>query len=105
VKAARYLAISREARFFLRIDLLSSLSDEELVRRLRGLRQAYDDLTGAAPHLVSPQAYAKAKAGIEGGEASYKDDPVLKDLESSTRPVACPARFSLRSASSSAVLN
>ncbi len=80
MKAARYLSLAKQARFFIRIELKSALPGEELVRRLRGLREAYDDLTLTPPHIVSPAAYAAAKAAIERGETSYADDPVLNDL-------------------------
>ncbi len=81
VKAARYAALAREAVFFLKIDTSSALPDQELVQRLRALRQAYADLTLTAPHLISPGAYEAARRGVARGEANYEDDPLSKELE------------------------
>jgi hypothetical protein len=85
MKAARYLSIAKETRFFLLVELETELPESELVRRLRGLRQMYDDLTLAPPHVVSPAAYAEAKAALERGEAEYDKDPVLQDLRKAMR--------------------
>ncbi len=80
VKATRYLGVAKEVRFFLLVELETDLPRAELVRRLRGLRQMYDDLTLAPPRVVSPAAYADARAAIEAGETAYENDPVLQDL-------------------------
>lgn len=81
VKAARYLGLRNDAMFFLKIDLNSQLASDELVLRLRALRQSYNDLTLLAPQLVSPKHYAAAKAAIERGETNYESDPLWKELE------------------------
>lgn len=81
VKANRYVALRNDATFFLRIELNTSASDDELVKRLKGLRKSYNDLTLVPPHVVSSSAYEKARKSIEGGEASYDNDPLWKELD------------------------
>jgi hypothetical protein len=82
VKAARYTGLRNDATFFLRIEVSSSATDDELTKHLRELRKSYNDLTLVAPHVVSLSAYQTAKKGIEQGEASYENDPLWKGLDS-----------------------
>jgi len=81
VKGNRYIGLRNEALFFLKAELRSATPDSELLVRLRTLLKGYNDLTVVAPHVIEEKQYAAAKRGIEGGEASYRDDPLWRELE------------------------
>lgn len=81
VKGNRYIGLRNEALFFLKAELRAATSDAELLARLRTLQKSYNDLTVVAPNVIEEEQYAAAKRGITIGEASYRDDPLWKELE------------------------
>ena len=48
--------------------------------RLLDPRERYNALTETPPRRIPKWACERAKKGIEGGEASYENDPVWKEL-------------------------
>jgi len=80
-KAGRYKAIRDDALLYFKIEIYTSASDQEVVGRLKAMRNEYKELGLVKPHRVSQEAYERAKASIEKGEASYENDPLWKQLE------------------------
>ena len=79
-KGNQYLAIRNDARAFLEIDVRAGLPKDQLVNSIKDLRRRYNDLLQADPQLSEPDAFEKARRGIEAGETSYKDDPLWQEL-------------------------
>lgn len=77
----RFISLRNEARFFLQVDLRSSLGEDELVARLRDLRDRYNALNETAPRRIPRGDYEAARRSISAGEASYENDPLWKDLD------------------------
>jgi hypothetical protein len=71
--AHAYDKISNDARFFHSIVCWQGESDEVLTARLRSLIDEKDKLN-ASSLQIPDWAYAKAKKGIEAGEAEFKVD-------------------------------
>ncbi|MCW0014934.1 SLATT domain-containing protein [Rhizobium sp. BT-226] len=72
--AHSYDRLNNAARMFWSIDCWAGdATDEGLTAQLKALVAEKDDLNKASPQIPK-SAYAKAKKGIEGGEASFKVD-------------------------------
>ena len=80
IKGNQYLAIRNLVRIFIEIDLHSNSSSEELIGRIKHLRNQYDELQKTDPQLISRADYKKAKKNIETGESNYTNDPLWKEL-------------------------
>lgn len=74
LKGNRFISLRNDARMFQQLDLLSGQASEELVARIKELRQRYADLNEAPPLVIQRQDYLKAKRGIEAGESEYAVD-------------------------------
>ena len=69
-----YLALKNKARSFRQIDLLGpATSFSHLRRELKTLENERDHLSRSGPQIPR-WAFARARAGIEAGEASYEVD-------------------------------
>lgn len=75
-KGNQYLSLRNASRFFRDVDLrVSDVPAQQLVDRLRELRDRYNALNESEPQIPG-WAYAEAKAGIARGESDYESDPL-----------------------------
>lgn len=70
--AGEYHSLRNRARIFSNIVCRSFTSDEELGARFEELIAKRDDLNAVSPQIPDA-AFKKAKAGIDAGEAEYKE--------------------------------
>ena len=71
--AGEYLSLRNRARIFNNIVLKQCSSSDEVNSKFNELVDKRDDLNSTSPQIPN-WAFKKAKAGIDAGEASYKDD-------------------------------
>jgi len=69
----QYLALRNNSRVFREIELPTAVDDETALAALKGLTTRRDELNQASP-AFAPKDYAKAKKGIDEGEAKHAVD-------------------------------
>lgn len=79
LKGNQYLSLRNEARLFKDLELLSTLSAEELQAHLKEMWQRYNALNELPPLRYSRKSYEAAKRNIAAGEQDYENDPLWKE--------------------------
>jgi hypothetical protein len=80
LKGTRYIGLRNEARLFREVEMRGDATFTDLALRLRELRERYNALSETPPRRIPRWAYERAKKGIAGGESSYENDPLWKEL-------------------------
>ncbi len=79
LKGNQYLSLRNEARLFKDLDLLSTITIDELQARIKDLWQRYNALNELPPLRYSRNSYEVAKRNIAAGEQDYENDPLWKE--------------------------